>query len=418
MRTGVSKDKAKDKNVTYARLKRAGMRFELSLYRDKIPNKADITTPNFAYKWVEMLVAPIVFSNAAKSEPAEKKDITTAFPEMSEQDIWKMIFEKGEVVQTQEDRVDHVAEDKSNVAKIAATIAAHSHVLPVSALNTFHETKSDKELSKLRLERYSTADIERELKNIRFKPLATSVCSQDTVTDAIAAIRTAGNIPILRDQHVCIIRTVKDSGTSIASVIKAFGETVQPIHGKIIRQTADDVVALVDIPDAVKTLQLNEVLRGCQVHVSEEFYIPKDAGFADDLTPSTSGTLAEAQPKGGKGGAAAPPAKSSGGKGKPAASAGGVASTNLEAELEALKAGDSDDDGKGGKKAKGGKKGSSKTQPQQQQQPAPKKGGGKQHHKGDDSDDDEVPRVMQKKGGGDDSDDDEPVNTMKPKKKK
>jgi ribosome maturation protein Sdo1 len=403
MRTGVSKDKAKDKNVTYARLKRNGMRFEISLYRDKIPTKAEVTAPKFAYQWTDMLVSPLVYSNAAKGEPAEKQDIAKAFPEMSVEDVWKMIFEKGEVVQTQEDRVDNMAEDKHNVAKLAATVAAHSHVLPVSALKAYYETKADKELSKLRLERYSTADIERELKNARFKPLATSVTSQDTVIDAIAAIRAVDTVPIVRDQHICIIRLVKDSGVTVADVTRAFSETVRPMHGQILRTTQDDVVAVIDIADAVKTLQQNETLRQCQVQVSEEFYIPRDPNFADDLTAVTSGAVTKAK------GGAAPPAKA-GGKAKAPPPQAPAASSGLEAQLAGLKTGEeSDDESKGGKKAKGKKA--------KQQQPAPgvqKKG----PKKIEDSDDDELPKAILKKAGSDSEDEEEPVATMKPKKKK
>jgi ribosome maturation protein Sdo1 len=341
-------------------------------------------------------VNPIVFNNATKGDPADKKDIAAAFPDMSEEDIWKSIFEKGELAQTQEDRVDHVAEEKLNVAKLAQAVATHSHVLPVSALQKFHETKSDKELANLRMPLYSAADIERELKNAKFKPLATSVTSQDTVIDAIAAIRAADTVPIVRDQHLCVIRLVNAASVTAAQVMQAFGEVVRPMHGKILRHSAEDVVAVIDLQDAVKTLQQNPVLKQCQVHVSEEFYIPRDPGFSDDLTPVTSGMDAKAQaggapPAAGKGGG-----KGKGGVGAQPPGAAATSSSTLEAQLADLKA---DDRPESAKPGKGGKKGK---QPQQQQQ----------------TDDDQPRGALKKPQVDEEEEDDEPVATMKPKKKK
>mmetsp|Transcript_27126 Transcript_27126/g.31299 ORF Transcript_27126/g.31299 Transcript_27126/m.31299 type:complete len:391 (+) Transcript_27126:61-1233(+) len=385
MRTGVAKDKAKDKNVVHARLKRMGARFELSLFRDKIPTRQQLLSSSFQPNWLEILAAQAVFSNAAKGEVADKNELSKAFPDMTNEAIYRQILEKGEVLATLEDRNEHLAEDKQGFAKLAALIADMTHVRP----SKDESTKKSTGKHGPRLERYTAADIERELKNVRFKPSDASASLREHAIEAIHAIHMADNIPILRDAKFASITLSAE-----APLPEKFA--IQPMDFKLVtfpQQDSKTLHLVVDFSvDVSKALEKHKDFPVAEVRCADEFYIPKSS--SDDLTcveiRTTATTSGKAGSKPAPGPKSAPKKSGAGAKGAKAVDSdeeeeeGGL--NSLEAQLKALKGDDSDDDTRGGKK--GGKK--SAKQPAPKSKPAAKQAAPKQQqHKGKYYDSDE-----------------------------
>lgn len=374
MRTGVAKDKAKDKNVIHARLKKAGCRFELSLFRDKVPSKQDISAKGWNPNWLEILSAQVVFANAAKGEVADKKDLDKAFPEMETSDIFRQILEKGEILATIEDKNEQSSEILQLITKVATVVAKTSHVLP-----------SREDLAgpkKPKLERHTAVEIEREMKAMKFK-LNPALSVEEMAVDVIAAFRMQDVLPIFRDVRYCEVKATKDdSGLTADQIKKELSKAVRPYDYKIVASDAEKVSVVLDYNNAEPRALGMQLSLTWVAPPRDEFYIPTKDDGSDDITTLTSGAVAVQEKKGGaapvaKKAADAKPAQKPAGKGKKAQSdsdedEGG----DLEAQLKALKAEDSDEDGKKGKKGKG------KPQPKSQPKPSAKAAAAPQAKKG------------------------------------
>lgn len=425
MRSSVAKEKAKDKNTTIVRLKREGLRFELSCHRDHIPSKATLADPKAHIDFDEVLVNDAIFANAAKSEVAKPADVEKAFkdvPNTSEgkdtRAVMRFILTKGEVLKSQEDRTEEMEGALALMAKVAQKVAASTHVFPTEAVAKFVDggRKNPEKLSGLRLERYAAADIERELKNIKFRP-ANGAGLDDAAADAIHALWASKALPILRDAFLV---TVVPEGSATAATVQA--AAAQLPHGfvKVVASSAKETRLLIDA--SVKNLLPKGHFGDAIVEVSKEIFVPRLDN--DELASVAPGT-AVAHPPAAHGGPKAAAAAAAAG-GKPSAKAGATApggkkskksadsddddeaaaASALEAQLAKLKAEDSDDDGK----KKGGKKAAAKKAPA----PAPKakaaaSAPAQQKKKWEPSDDDEASEA---------SEDEAPAEMMKPKKRK
>ena len=185
MRTGVAKQKLKDKNVAIIRLKKLGERFEIQVQREKATlamaaakaaaaASATVTVPSgggggkkggasssaasshHGIDFDDLLIVPTVFCNAAKSEVAKPQDIAKAFGEDTPiERVFLAILENGEMLQSQEDRAATTHITLQGLEALSSQVAAKTFVRPPKPTQ--------------RPERISAEIAERELKNARFK---------------------------------------------------------------------------------------------------------------------------------------------------------------------------------------------------------------------------------------------------------
>lgn len=389
MRTGVVKDRAKEKNVVHFRLKKGGKRFEVSVLKDKLPTKEELKSKTAATDilWDLVLANRAVFSNAAKAEIAKKSDLDTAFENLTEDEIIVQILLKGEMLLNQEDRAEHTHESLGHLHAVSERIAAMIFARPTEEdLKNLAAKKS----GKLRLLHYTAEEVERELKNVKFKPLCTEL--KDQAVEGIVAVANGVMLPTLRDQTLVTIvpsaegQSVKDLAAQLA--------TYKPGYLKVVEAKKNCVVAVVDP-------ELPEQMAGVfKIESAEVQHIPK--GPADDLTmelPARSAAPPAATAgKEAKKPAEKPSAKKTAKKDDDEEEVKGSKTHSLEAELAALKADSSDDDGKKKKK-----KPAKAPAPKQQPAKAPPKPAKHETREESEEEDDE---------------DEAPTETMKPKKRR
>jgi len=103
-------------NVAVVRMKKAGKRFEIACYKNKV-----VSWRNKVEKDIdEVLQTHSVFTNVGKGQVAKKEDLLKAFGTDDETEICKKILEKGELQVSDKER--HSAQD-SMMKDIATTIA-------------------------------------------------------------------------------------------------------------------------------------------------------------------------------------------------------------------------------------------------------------------------------------------------------
>lgn len=414
---GIGKTKSKDKNLSHWRLKAKGVRLELSLFRDKIPSEAERKAKNFQWNLDEVLMTRIIFTNAAKNEPAKEADLQKAFHDpthdpktkvkpLSEEEMILRILEEGSLVASQEDRVTATVEEGKGLQHIAVIISKICFSIP-------EEDAADKKARKkatgaVKLDRFASDVIERELKNSRFK-ITTQKSENDIVRDAIRAIRVGTDLKLYRDGRLLTLTAESDESKSL--IIPEFTKLGCPCwrlidsSGRTFKIVADG--AWVDEQRLSK-------LSFCELDVAKEIYLPK--GENDDLvfTPvaeEASSTAERAKPK--KAADAAKKAPSGKPKGKAAHDDDDEESstsesdsddglTELERELKKLKAADSPKAAaKPAAKPKAAAKAASKPAAKHVDPSQPQKAAGKKKSEFESSSDDEndsTVKVKPKKG--------------------
>ena len=103
-------------NVAIVRMKRAGKRFEIACYKNKVVSWRDKTERDLD----EVLQTHTVFVNVSKGQAAKKEDLQTAFETTEQTEICKLILEKGELQVSEKERSVASA---ATLKEVASTIA-------------------------------------------------------------------------------------------------------------------------------------------------------------------------------------------------------------------------------------------------------------------------------------------------------
>ena len=101
-------------NVAYVRLAKAGKRFEIACYRNKVLNWRNKIETDLR----EVLQAETVFTNVSKGMLASSKDLMDAFGTADQQAVCREILDKGELQVSEQERVAQIETIFRDVASI------------------------------------------------------------------------------------------------------------------------------------------------------------------------------------------------------------------------------------------------------------------------------------------------------------
>jgi len=160
-------------NIATVRLKKAGKRFEIACYRNKV-----ISWRNKEEKDIdEVLQTHTVFSNVSKGQAAKKEDLTSAFNTDDQTKICLEILEKGELQVSDKERAQHF----ENTFKEIASLVSSKCVNP--------ETKRP----------YTISMIEQAMRDIHFSVNPNRNAKQQAL-DVIRQLKESNNIQIQQAQ--------------------------------------------------------------------------------------------------------------------------------------------------------------------------------------------------------------------------
>ncbi|KAG8882809.1 hypothetical protein FRB97_007743 [Tulasnella sp. 331] len=111
-------------NVSIVRLKKAGKRFEIACYKNKVQDWRNGTETNLD----DVCQTSNVFVNVSKGQVASSEDLKKAFGTVSADDIVREILKKGEIQLGEKER-EHAS---SNTLKEIATLVAEKCVDPIT----------------------------------------------------------------------------------------------------------------------------------------------------------------------------------------------------------------------------------------------------------------------------------------------
>jgi len=103
-------------NVAVVRMKKAGKRFEIACYKNKVVSWRNKTEKDVD----EVLQTHTVFINVSKGQVAKREDLVAAFETDNQTDICKLILEKGELQVSEKERTVQL---ESSYKDIATTVA-------------------------------------------------------------------------------------------------------------------------------------------------------------------------------------------------------------------------------------------------------------------------------------------------------
>jgi len=103
-------------NVAVVRMKKAGKRFEIACYRNKV-----VSWRNQVEKDIdEVLQTHTVFTNVSKGQVAKKEDLTKAFGTEDQTEICKQILAKGELQVSDKERASQIDQLFKDIATTVA----------------------------------------------------------------------------------------------------------------------------------------------------------------------------------------------------------------------------------------------------------------------------------------------------------
>ncbi|KAK2710660.1 ribosome maturation protein SBDS-like [Artemia franciscana] len=103
-------------NVAVVRMKKAGKRFEIACYRNKVVSWREKLEKDID----EVLQTHTVFLNVSKGQVAKKEDLVTAFGHDDHAEICKKILAEGELQISDKERQVHLESLKKEIATIVA----------------------------------------------------------------------------------------------------------------------------------------------------------------------------------------------------------------------------------------------------------------------------------------------------------
>ena len=101
-------------NISIVRLKLGKTRYEIACYKNKIQDWRDKKETDLS----EVLQTNTIFKNVVKGDIASQAELKEVFPKMTEEDIVKLILEKGVVQVSEKERVNTNTNIKKYIANI------------------------------------------------------------------------------------------------------------------------------------------------------------------------------------------------------------------------------------------------------------------------------------------------------------
>jgi ribosome maturation protein SDO1 len=185
-------------NVAVVRMKRAGKRFEIACYKNKVLNWRNKTEKNID----EVLQTEVVFNNVSKGEVAKKDDLMKAFNTENHLEICKTILEKGDLQVSEKER--HMVTELS-LKEVATQVASMS-------INT----ESNRP--------YPVKVIEKALSEVHFDMKANQTAKQQALR-AINSLRA--NLSIDRAKMRVRVSIGHKNAKNMHNTLKDFFDTVE-----------------------------------------------------------------------------------------------------------------------------------------------------------------------------------------------
>ena len=298
--------KTDDTHIT-VRLKKGGAgkgqsRFEVLISRAAYPSGPRAKT----HQWNMAEVVDTIFTNAAKLEAADKQLLDTTFPDRTQQQIILEILDRGEAQLSEHDRSEQTAHQSDYFAQVAAAVAASAVAYPEVGGGAGDDGAASSKAKKKksgaaaaaedastttaaaaaagagagpRLARFEAEIMERELKNIKFKPLGAAATLDDDVNAAfVALVRKCDDFKVFRDQHIWVFHSEKQQDTQDA--LSALATYCGRKPWKIIKTVTTDkttgaqqVTVLVDGSLGTKPSKF-KFPAGCTVTSQDKTHVP------------------------------------------------------------------------------------------------------------------------------------------------
>ncbi|KAF6024429.1 SBDS [Bugula neritina] len=218
-------------NVAIVRIKKAGKRFEIACY----PNKVSTWREKIEKDIDEVLQTHTVFANVSKGQVAKAEDLKRAFGSEDHGDICLQILGKGELQVTEKER----GANNEALYRDIATIVADKCVNPVTNRP------------------YTVTLIEKAMRDAHYS-LKPSKPAKQQALDVIRKLKELGQIQIERAQmklRITIPETCK--------TVKKIKESIKPMASKVERDDPFEMEVLAD-PGCYRELSdlLQRELRG------------------------------------------------------------------------------------------------------------------------------------------------------------
>lgn len=187
-------------NVSVIRYKRAGKRFELAAYKNKVLEWRAGTEKDID----EVLQIDSIFSNVSKGAVASNEDIKKAFADKPKEEIIQEILKKGELQVGDKER-GAIAE---NTFKDIAQIISDKTVDPTSKRP------------------YTTGMIEKALHDLGFST-STTKSAKSQALDAIKQLQAQNKLPITRALMKVRVTCPAKEGKPIRDKLRAMFESIE-----------------------------------------------------------------------------------------------------------------------------------------------------------------------------------------------
>ncbi|KAJ6655813.1 hypothetical protein lerEdw1_004866 [Lerista edwardsae] len=193
-------------NVAVVRTRRAGKRFEIACYRNKVMGWRSGAEKDLD----EVLQTHTVFVNVSKGQVAKKEDLVKAFGTDNQTEICKMILAKGELQVSDKERQSQLEQMFRDIATIVAdkcvnpeTKRPYTVILIERAMKDIHYSvkpgKSTKQQELLDLSPGASRELSPEGKRLKekLKPLIKVVESED-FDEQLEMVRSQGSVVLRR----------------------------------------------------------------------------------------------------------------------------------------------------------------------------------------------------------------------------
>ncbi|XP_038059213.1 ribosome maturation protein SBDS-like [Patiria miniata] len=187
-------------NVAIVRMKKAGKRFEIACYKNKVMSWRNKVEKDID----EVLQTHTVFTNVSKGQGAKREDLMKAFNTEDQTEICKQILAKGELQVSEKERQQQL----ESMFRDIATIVAEKCVNP--------ETKRP----------YTVGMIERAMKDVHISVKPNRGTKQQAL-DVIKKLKETETMPIDRAQMRLRITLPIKEGKKVKSKLKTLIKTLE-----------------------------------------------------------------------------------------------------------------------------------------------------------------------------------------------
>jgi len=112
-------------NIAIVRMKKAGKRFEIACYKNKVMSWRNKTEKNID----EVLQTHSVFTNVSKGQMAKNADLEKAFKTTDQTEICKIILDKGQLQVAEKERAQQLGQMTNQIATLVAEMSVNSDTM-------------------------------------------------------------------------------------------------------------------------------------------------------------------------------------------------------------------------------------------------------------------------------------------------